>query len=579
MKERKGNNEKKMLKAQADKITGLSMKAKGIIFVAIMIMSVVGITLSAAMPRIRDSITEVTRGYILDLAKTNGQIMELQLKSNGAYVGFSQSKLDELFGDVGLENIESSYAYIVSKDGTMMYHPTPEKIGQPVENAVISKVVKDIAGGVIPKPDVVTYEFKGANKYAGYYVNEKADFILVVTADEKEIFETVDHVMTAIAVGGVLGEIICLIIAFFGFHVMTRPLNEISKIIVKMGALDFSKDARLEKLAASGDETGLMARSVAKTQAALADIVVELKRQSEQLYSSSHKLNSNAFTTAETVGQINNAMHDMAEGASSQAADTQTATESVIVIGNMVEEANQEVAKLRENVEVMQQAGNEAEKTLKELEEINAEAKMSIEEIYEQTNTTNDSAMKIKDVIELITSIAEETNLLSLNASIEAARAGEQGRGFAVVANQIQKLAEQSNESAMKVQGIANMLMEDSEKAVITMDKVKEIMNSQMSKVDITSSMFAKVQDEIEHSISGIANIANRTEQMDQARVNVVDVVQNLTAIAEENAAGTQETSASVTEVSSIVDDISGNAKQLNDVAQVIDDQMKKFQV
>ena len=269
----------------------------------------------------------------------------------------------------------------------------------------------------------------------------------------------------------------------------------------------------------------------------------------------------------------------MAEGASSQAQDTQTATESVIVIGNMVEETNEEVSGLRSNVERMKESGEAANCNLKELEEINSEVKESIEEIYRQTNTTNESAMKIKDAIALITSIAEETNLLSLNASIEAARAGEQGKGFAVVANQIQKLAEQSNDSAMKVQGITNMLMEDSEKAVVTMDKVKKIMETQMQKVDTTGTMFTEVQEGIEKSMHGITTISEKTQNMDQARVNVVDIVQNLTAIAEENAAGTEEASASVTEVSAVVDDISNNAKQLLDVAQVIDQHMKKFSV
>ena len=283
--------------------------------------------------------------------------------------------------------------------------------------------------------------------------------------------------------------------------------------------------------------------------------------------------------TAQTIGQINHAIHDMAEGASSQASDTQAATESVIVIGDMVKETNEEVARLRANVESMHESGTEAVKTLKELESINAEVKESFEQIFEQTNTTNESAMKIQDAIELITSIAEETNLLSLNASIEAARAGEQGKGFAVVANQIQKLAEQSNESAMKVQQITNSLMEDAAKAVKTMDQVKTVMDSQVQKVDLTGSMFAKVQAEIDNSISGITKIYEKTEGMDSARVNVVDVVQSLTAIAEQNAAGTEETSASVQEVNQVIDDMSDNAKQLNDVAQTIDEHMRKFTV
>ncbi len=559
--------------------TGLPLKFKGIILVAVTILLVIMTTLLIATPEVRSTMTSTAKDYLFDMTEANGMILESEVNARGTKVALSQNKLEELFKDVKIEMAESSYAYVVAPDGTMLYHPTADKIGKPVENEVIKAVVSDLKAGKVPDPEVVSYEFKGAIKYAGYYVNEKADFILVISADEKEIFDSVNHVSLVMGVSGGIAGLICLILAFIGFQIIISPLNKISKIVSRMGELNFTRDPELDKLSKNGDETGVMARAVCNVQDKLSSVVTELKLQSEKLYTSSDSLNGNAAMTAETIGQIDHAVHDMAEGASSQAEDTQKASESVVVIGNMVEETNQEMAKLRSNVEVMQKSGEEAEKTLKELEEINIEAKNSIEEIYRQTNTTNESAMKIKDAIALITSIAEETNLLSLNASIEAARAGEQGKGFAVVASQIQKLAEQSNESAMKVQQITNMLMEDSEKAVETMDQVKEIMDSQMNKVDITGNMFAKVQEEIEHSMGGINNIYEKTENMDKAKINVVDIVQNLTAIAEENAAGTEETSASVTEVSSVVDDISGNAKQLHGVAQTIDEEMKKFTV
>lgn len=559
--------------------TGLPLKFKGIILVAVTILLVIMTTLLIATPEVRSTMTSTAKDYLFDMTEANGMILESEVNARGTKVALSQNKLEELFKDVKIEMAESSYAYVVAPDGTMLYHPTADKIGKPVENEVIKAVVSDLKAGKVPDPEVVSYEFKGAIKYAGYYVNEKADFILVISADEEEIFDSVNHVSLVMGVSGGIAGLICLILAFIGFQIIISPLNKISKIVSRMGELNFTRDPELDKLSKNGDETGVMARAVCNVQDKLSSVVTELKLQSEKLYTSSDSLNGNAAMTAETIGQIDHAVHDMAEGASSQAEDTQKASESVVVIGNMVEETNQEMAKLRSNVEVMQKSGEEAEKTLKELEEINIEAKNSIEEIYRQTNTTNESAMKIKDAIALITSIAEETNLLSLNASIEAARAGEQGKGFAVVASQIQKLAEQSNESAMKVQQITNMLMEDSEKAVETMDQVKEIMDSQMNKVDITGNMFAKVQEEIEHSMGGINNIYEKTENMDKAKINVVDIVQNLTAIAEENAAGTEETSASVTEVSSVVDDISGNAKQLHGVAQTIDEEMKKFTV
>lgn len=559
--------------------TGLPLKYKGVILVVVTVILVIAATLLMATPEIRSTMTSTTKDYMFDMTEANGRILESEVNALGAEKALSQDTLTELFKDVKIKTAESSYAYIVAPDGTMLYHPTAEKIGKPVENEVITGVVGDLKAGKVPEPEVVSYVFKGAVKYAGYYVNPTADFILVISADESDVFSSVNHVSLVMGISGGIAGVICLILAFIGFQFIISPLAKISKMVSRMGELNFMRDPELDKLLKNGDEIGVMARAVRNVQDKLNSVVAELKRQSELLYSSSDSLNGNVAVTVETIGQIDHAVHDMAGSASSQAADTQKASDSVVVIGNMVEETNHEMSKLRGNVEVMQKSGEEAEKTLKELEQINIEAKDSIEEIYRQTNTTNESAMKIKDAIALITSIAEETNLLSLNASIEAARAGEQGKGFAVVASQIQKLAEQSNESAMKVQQITDMLMEDSEKAVETMGKVKEIMDSQMNKVDITGNMFAKVQEEIENSMNGINNIYEKTENMDKAKINVVDVVQSLTAIAEENAAGTEETSASVTEVSSVVESISGNTEQLHDVAQTIDEAMKKFTV
>ena len=558
---------------------GMPLRNKSILFVAIMILLTAAATMLVAMPKVHSIMRDMTQNYIYDLADSNGRILDIEVYSYGVNVGLSEENLKELFENVKVKGVDNSYAYVVAADGNVVYHPSADLIGKPAKNEAILQAAKEINAGKEVEPGVANNKVDGEMKYEAYYVNPRGCFILVVSANEEDVLGTANVVAKVMAVSAGLASIVCLVIAFIGFQLMFASLKKIAEIVSRMGDLNFTRVPELDKLCTNGDETGLMARSVCVVQDKLGKVVSELQGQSQQLYQSSDSLNSNAAATAETIGQINHAVHDMAEGATSQAVDTQAATESVIMIGNMVEETNREVAKFRKNVEVMHETGIEAVQTLKELEDINAEVKNSIEQIYRQTNITNESAMKIKDAILLITSIADETNLLSLNASIEAARAGEQGKGFAVVANQIQKLAEQSNDSAMKVQEITNMVMEDSAKAVQTMDKVKLIMESQMQKVDLTGSMFEKVQEEIDHSMDGITNIYEKTEGMDHARDNLLDIVQSLTAIAEENAAGTEEASASVTEVSVVVEDISSNAKQLQGVAQTLDEHMKEFRV
>ena len=321
---------------------------------------------------------------------------------------------------------------------------------------------------------------------------------------------------------------------------IVTPLRRLTDMIKKVGTLDFTENAETKSLSLHNDEIGIMSQNLEYLRETLNSVIKKVKEESNHLYEAADKLNHHSEETAATVGQIETAVQDIAIGAASQAEETQNATENVIVMGNMVEETGQEVTALKGNADEMKKAGENATETLRVLNEINKKARQSIDVISEQTNTTNLSAVKIKEATNLITSIAEETNLLALNASIEAARAGEQGRGFAVVASQIQKLAEQSNESARQIEGIINVLIEDSEKAVATMNEVTEIMKDQSDNVDKTEQTFICVKEGINKSISGVDNIAARTGQMDSARKNVVDVVQNLTAIAQENASGTR---------------------------------------
>lgn len=322
-----------------------------------------------------------------------------------------------------------------------------------------------------------------------------------------------------------------------------------------------------------------MSRAIAALHSQLIKMVRGLKEQSGNLLEASDSLKTNASETAITVENVEKAVSEISEGASSQAGETQKATENVMLIGNMIVDTSDEVEGLIANAAQMKASGDEATSTLLKLEEINKHAKEAIDIIYDQTNMTNESAMKIREATTLITSIAEETNLLSLNASIEAARAGELGRGFAVVASQIQKLAEQSNESAHQIENITDSLISDSEKAVKTMGEVKEIMTEQSEHVSKTDEIFAQVKNGIDSSINGVNKIAEKTRRMDTARVNVVDVVRNLTAIAQENAASTEETSTSVTEVSGIVYNISENALKMKGVADEIEQNMKIFKL
>ncbi len=372
--------------------------------------------------------------------------------------------------------------------------------------------------------------------------------------------------------------LICTALIMFIVGKMSKRLVEgvNSVLMVSEGKLNF--EVRQEMLAHK-DEIGDISRAIQKLQTNLTGIVSGVIRESKSLLDASNQMRDRTSVTSEHVEQMEKAVNEIAIGAGSQAEETQNATENIILMGNMIEEMSGELDNLNQKAQLMKERGETVIEAIRELQDSNTQTGEAINIIYEQTNVTNESAQKIKEAIALITNIAEETNLLSLNASIEAARAGEQGRGFAVVAAQIQKLAEQSNESAMQIERIILSLIEDSNKSVETMNEVKEMMEQQSQNVTNTDAQVVSLIEEVEQSLTVIDEVSVKTNKINDARSSVVDTVQNLSAIAQENAASTEETSASVTEISGIISEIAEEAYDLKGISDQMNDSMSVFEL
>jgi len=422
-------------------------------------------------------------------------------------------------------------------------------------------------------------------EYFGYYVpiyddaNPSTPVGMIFTGMERSAIESqINSVLFTILGAGVLIVIISVVLAFIVVNQIIKRIRNGIGVLGRVAEGDLTVQVAQRDTQAK-DEVGDLLRAAQKLQEKLSSIVGDINTICENVNSATNSLNEQAELSSTHLSQIDIAVDEIAQGATTQAQETQETTENVIVMGDMIEKNNVQIENLNSITEEMNKTGENAISTLKELEEINAETKEAIEVIYNQTNTTNVSAMKIQEAINLITDIAEETNLLSLNASIEAARAGEQGRGFAVVAGQIQKLAEQSNESARKIEEIVSSLLTDSDKAVETMNEVRKIMGEQSDKVDRTSEMFRQLKAGVDQSVTSVNVIADSTKELDKTRVSVVDSAQSLTSIAEENAASTEQTSAAVSELTEIVGEISRDAKNLEEISNKLHTEFQFFKV
>ena len=554
-----------------------SMKTQFIAVVILVAAVIVILYTLMIMPGVKSNIRSIYSDYLLDLSISYGREMESAMQVNIELLDNPEAAQD-ILQQLDIAGAKTAYAYLVGFDGTMLYHPTAEKIGQPVENDAVKKMLKEIQGGSIPKPETVQYVFQGEKKFAACYTSKK-QFILVVTADDADLLAPALMLeQRGILISGVL-LLLGALAAFVFATRITRPLSKITDSVNRIAQLDLRNDQVLEQCAAHRGEVGSIANAVLRMKEALTEIVQKIRQQSGQLFDASETLNNNAVKTAGNVNNVETAVNEIATSATSQAQETQGATESIISMGTMIEDSTSQVKSMNETADVMNESGQIAKKALEELGEINERATESINVIYEQTNTTNDSALKIKDATSLIASIADETNLLSLNASIEAARAGESGRGFAVVAEQIKRLAEQSNTSSQEIDDTARALMQDSTKAVELMKQMQDIIMNQSESMKETRMVVGKVLDEIESSMKSISSIKASTQKLEVSRNNVVSAVDELSEIAMNNVEGTRKTHQETEEVAGSFTQVSESAEQLRKIAGMLADSIDYFKI
>ena len=346
-------------------------------------------------------------------------------------------------------------------------------------------------------------------------------------------------------------------------------LNEVAD-----GKLNFSVS---EKMTARGDEVGNIARSIDSLMKKFIDIVDNLNVSTDTLTDFSESIKTNFATINESIANINIAVEEIANGATSQANETQSVAEQMNEMGYAVDKASDSIVTLKQSAEEMEASNLEVSATLDDLVKISTHTRESIEAVQKQTDATNQSVTAIQDAIALISNISEQTNLLSLNASIEAARAGEQGRGFAVVADEVRKLAEQSGESAEQINSVVQQLIDKSNSSVAAMNAVTEEMQLQYDKLNQTKDVFGNLNMEIKNVTNAVDSIAGEIEHINRAKNEVYTNLESLAAISEENAASTEETSATMMQLSEIVNECDKAVGQLGSISDSLEGNVKKF--
>ncbi len=483
-----------------------------------------------------DSIKEKS-GMEVTFFYGNRRIMTSAVDSNGNRILGSPAG-DKIVETV-LNNGEEYFSHAVSIDGTIFYgYYTPV-----YQDGTASPI------GMI---------FIGANK-------QKKD-------------ATVHRIIYTMIACTVSLMVLCIIISVFYSGSISRSLKKSIGVVqaVAAGNLKTSIDKHLLK---KDDEVGDLSRAILQLQQEMTQSLESIADNSKAVLAASGALEGTARNTTSSIREVENAVTSIAQSASLQAQISGTASDNVAEMGKRIEQTSLEMEEMKSGASAMKEAEEKNADTIRKLLDSNDEVQTLIREIATQTSQTNESAQKIKEATDIIASIADETSLLSLNASIEAARAGENGKGFAVVADQIQKLATQSNESSQRIDEIIHQLIADSDKTVETMGKVIETISAQTEHMQQTEAMTQEVMEKIDSSLTSLSVIENSVMYLDQSRNEIIKTVTELSDIAKQNAATTQEVCATVNVVTEGFSQVEGSTEGLKSIADGLEVSVEHFNV
>ena len=521
----------------------------------------------------KKQITDSVKHTMVDVINTTSKIMENEISNSGVddldYDGYANN-----LSDVKLEGMDSAYMYVVQNDGTMLYHPTKEKVGQPVENAVIKGVVQQLQDGKKPGTAVVEYDFNGTTKYSAYTILNNEN-ILVLTADESEALAGITTV-TGVAVGiSAIVVLLAIIICFILGRRLMSPLVKVSTIIEEIANGDINADFGMVK--ESNDEIGLIIEKMKELTQSLGSIVGKIRNSSDTMSANSYELNDTSSQTLAANNEISKAVEDVAEGSTGMAASISKINENLLEMSNETKDINESVNEIRNQTVAVQDSSKIMNNKIKSMQNSSQKMDEGISAISKRIETVNTTVDKVSNIVSVIEEISSETNLLSLNASIEAARAGDAGKGFAVVAQEIRVLSDNTNTELENIKQIISSLVEECRYCVQASGTIVEDNAKQKEEIKAVLEEFSALDEQIQKTAEKADEIEELVTAMIELNDDITKSSNSLTDVSAANAAATEEMNANIEELNAMMHGVSEMAGHMNNESDGLKEALSFF--
>ncbi len=521
----------------------------------------------------KKQITDSTKHTMVDVINTTSKIVENEI-SNADTEDLDYDEYAKSLSDVKLEGMDSSYVYVVKNDGTMLYHPTKEKVGQPVENAVIKGVVQQLQDGKKPGTTVVEYDFNGTTKYSAYTILNNEN-ILVLTADESEALAGITTV-TGVAVGIIaIVVLIAIIISFIMGRRLMRPLVKVSTIIEDVANGNIEAD--FSGVKESNDEIGLIIGKMKELTQSLGSIVGKIRNSSDTMSSNSYELNDTSSQTLAANNEISKAVEDVAEGSTGMAASISKINENLLEMSNETKDINASVDEIKNQTVAVQDSSKIMNDKIKSMQDSSHKMDEGISAISKRIETVNTTVDKVSNIVSVIEEISSETNLLSLNASIEAARAGDAGKGFAVVAQEIRVLSDNTNTELENIKQIISSLVEECRYCVQASGTIVEDNAKQKEEIKAVLDEFGSLDEQIQKTAEKADEIEELVTAMIELNDDITKSSNSLTDVSAANAAATEEMNANIEELNAMMHGVSEMAEHMNNESDGLKEALSFF--